>query len=106
MLLIHCPYCQEERPELEFRNGDEAHRLRPDNITEISDEAFEDYFFLRDNPKGLVFERWRHISGCGRFFRAIRHTVTDKFVMTYRQDEPKPEPSVIDARLQGNGGAK
>jgi hypothetical protein len=21
MLLIHCPYCQEERPELEFRNA-------------------------------------------------------------------------------------
>jgi sarcosine oxidase subunit delta len=106
MLLIHCPYCNEERPELEFRNGDEAHIIRPENIAEISDAEFENYFFLRDNPKGLVFERWRHISGCGKFFRAIRHTVTDKFVMTYRQDEPKPDQSVIDARLAGNGGQK
>jgi sarcosine oxidase, subunit delta len=104
MLLIHCPYCQEDRAELEFRNGDEAHILRPKNITEISDEAFENYFFLRDNPKGLVFERWRHISGCGKFFRAVRHTVTDKFVMTYRQDEPKPDQATIEARMAG--GAK
>ncbi|TIV95931.1 MAG: sarcosine oxidase subunit delta, partial [Mesorhizobium sp.] len=25
MLLIRCPYCEEERPELEFRNTGEAH---------------------------------------------------------------------------------
>ena len=37
MLLIHCPYCQEDRAELEFRNGDEAHIIRPENIAEISD---------------------------------------------------------------------
>ena len=28
MLLIHCPYCEEERPELEFRNAGEAHIAR------------------------------------------------------------------------------
>ena len=25
MLLIHCPYCQEERSELEFRGAGDAH---------------------------------------------------------------------------------
>ncbi len=28
MLLIKCPYCEEERPELEFRNAGEAHLVR------------------------------------------------------------------------------
>ncbi|TIS01342.1 MAG: sarcosine oxidase subunit delta, partial [Mesorhizobium sp.] len=31
MLLIRCPYCEEERPELEFRNAGEAHIARPTN---------------------------------------------------------------------------
>jgi sarcosine oxidase subunit delta len=106
MLLIYCPYCQEDRPELEFRNGEEAHIVRPHNMAEISDEAFESFFFLKDNPKGITFERWRHIHGCGRFFRAVRHTVTDKFVMTYRQDEPKPDQARIDGILNEQGGAK
>src|SRR5215217_3661181 len=29
MLLIPCPYCGEDRPEIEFRNGGEAHIARP-----------------------------------------------------------------------------
>ena len=90
MLLIHCPYCEEERPELEFRHAGEAHIARPQNIASIPDEAFEEYFFIRSNPKGLVYERWRHIHGCARFFNAVRDTVTDKFVMTYKAGEPKP----------------
>ncbi len=90
MLLIHCPYCEEDRPELEFRNAGEAHIARPQNIAEITDEEFEQYFFIRTNPKGLHFERWRHIHGCARFFNAARDTVTDKFLMTYKMGEPKP----------------
>lgn len=89
MLLIHCPYCQEERPELEFRNTGEAHIARPADIANISDEAFEAFFFLRDNPKGLTYERWRHIHGCGRFFNAVRDTISDKFVTTYKAGLPK-----------------
>ncbi len=90
MLLIYCPYCQEERSELEFRGAGDAHIARPANIASISDEEFEEYFFLRDNPKGLIFERWRHMHGCGRFFNAARDTVSDKFIVTYKAGEPKP----------------
>ncbi|AJY44601.1 sarcosine oxidase subunit delta [Martelella endophytica] len=97
MLLIHCPYCGEARSELEFAAAGEAHIARPENIAEISDEDFANYFFMRSNPKGLHFERWRHIRGCGRFFNAARDTVTDRFVATYRAGEPKP------AELQGEG---
>jgi sarcosine oxidase subunit delta len=91
MLLIRCPYCEEERPELEFRNAGEAHIARSPNIVAESDEDFEKFFFIRSNPKGLIFERWRHLHGCAKFFNAARDTVTDKFVMTYKAGEPKPE---------------
>jgi sarcosine oxidase subunit delta len=106
MLLIHCPYCQEDRSELEFRGSGDAHIDRPQNIAEISDAEFAEFFYMRDNPKGLIFERWRHVHGCGKFFRAVRHTVSDKFIMTYRQEEPKPDQATIDARIAGNGGQK
>ena len=90
MLLIHCPYCEEDRPELEFRGAGEAHIARPTNMADLTDEEFEKFFFIRDNEKGLVFERWRHMHGCGRFFNAARHSVSDKFIMTYKAGEPKP----------------
>lgn len=91
MLLIRCPYCEEERPELEFRNAGEAHLVRSGQIATISDDDFEGYFFIRGNPKGVIYERWRHMHGCGRFFNAVRDTVTDKFFLTYKAGEPKPE---------------
>lgn len=91
MLLIRCPYCEEERPELEFRHAGEAHIARPQAISEISDEDFQAFFFIRSNPKGTVFERWRHMHGCGRFFNAARDTVSDRFIKTYKAGEPKPD---------------
>ncbi len=89
MLLIHCPYCDEDRPELEFRHAGEAHVARPAGA-DVSDVDFEAFLFLRTNPKGLVFERWRHIHGCGRFFNAARDTVSDRFLATYRAGENAP----------------
>jgi sarcosine oxidase, subunit delta len=95
MLLIRCPYCEEERPELEFRHAGEAHIARPGEIAELTDDEFEKFFFIRQNPKGLIFERWRHVHGCGRFFNAARDTVTDKFHLTYKAGEPKPEITLM-----------
>ncbi|HEV7416130.1 sarcosine oxidase subunit delta [Tianweitania sediminis] len=103
MLLIHCPYCEEARPELEFRNGGEAHIARSTSIADESDEAFEAFFFIRTNPKGLVYERWRHIHGCGRFFNAVRDSVTDKFLHVYKAGEAKVEPSALMANLPEHG---
>jgi sarcosine oxidase subunit delta len=90
MLLIHCPHCGEERPEVEFRHAGEAHIARPTNMADLSAEEFERYFFLRGNPKGNAYERWRHIHGCGRFFNALRNTVTDRILATYKIGDPKP----------------
>mgnify|MGYP001246001498 CR=1 FL=1 len=96
MLHIYCPHCLEHREEEEFHAKGEAHIARPENMADISDEEFEKFFFIRDNEKGIVFERWRHLHGCGRFFNAVRHSVSDKFIKTYKAGEPKPKLSKSD----------
>jgi sarcosine oxidase subunit delta len=88
MILIHCPYCDEKRPEIEFANAGQAHIARPHEPASQSDAEWEAYLFIRTNPRGRHHERWRHIHGCGRFFNAIRDTVTDKFETTYKSGEP------------------
>lgn len=91
MLLIHCPYCRTARPESEFRYGGEAHVARPAEPASISDDDWAAFLFMRDNPKGLHAERWRHIHGCGRFFNAVRNTVTDQILKTYPAGTPRPD---------------
>jgi len=100
MLLITCPYCG-SRPEIEFRNMGEAHIQRP--TPSATDQDMAEFLYLRTNPKGLIAERWRHMHGCGRFFNAIRHTVTDKFLHVYKSGEPKPDIPALLAEL--NEGA-
>ena len=91
MLLIRCPYCEMDRPEVEFRHAGEAHVARAPDPSAQSDEEWAQFLYLRANPKGLHAERWRHNSGCGRYFNALRDTVTDKFLATYKAGEPRPE---------------
>ena len=91
MLLIHCPYCNMERPELEFRHGGEAHIARPTDPSAVNDAAWADFLYMRTNPKGVHAERWRHVSGCGRFFNALRDTVSDKILITYKAGQPRPD---------------
>lgn len=99
MLLIRCPYCEMVRPEVEFRHGGHAHIVRPADPGATTDEAWAGYLYLRDNPKGVIAERWRHVHGCGRFFNCIRHTVTDKIVMTYKAGMPRPSDTEIAAHM-------
>ena len=90
MLLIDCPYCG-KRPEIEFSYGGEAHVARPTDPSALSDEQWADYLYMRTNPKGRHAERWRHVHGCGRFFNALRDTVSDFFVATYKVGEARPD---------------
>jgi len=90
MLLIHCPYCEEDRPEVEFTYGGEAHIARPLDPAALSDSEWETYLYIRRNPRGPHAERWRHTHGCARFFNAVRDTVTDRFEVTYQTGEPRP----------------
>jgi heterotetrameric sarcosine oxidase delta subunit len=95
MLRIDCPYCG-TRDEPEFSFGGPAHQLRPD--FECTDREWAEYLFVRDNPRGAFRERWCHSFGCGRWFNAIRDTVTHEFVAVYRLEQaqsalPAAEPA-------------
>jgi sarcosine oxidase subunit delta len=86
MLLINCPYCG-ARPEVEFGYAGEAHITRPETAT---DQEWTAFLYMRSNPRGEHGERWRHTHGCARFFNAVRNTLTDKFVSTYKIGEEGP----------------
>ena len=87
MIQIHCPYCDVLLPEQEFVYAGEAHIARPEDPSAETDESWRDYLYIRSNTRGLHKERWRHVHGCGRFFNAIRDTVSDRVVDTYRMFE-------------------
>ncbi|MCB8838369.1 sarcosine oxidase subunit delta [Aurantimonas sp. VKM B-3413] len=89
MLLIRCPYCG-NRPETEFHCGGEAHIARPEVPAEMDDAAWAEFLYYRTNPKGRHAERWLHGHGCGRWFNAVRDTVSDRFETTYEMGAPRP----------------
>jgi sarcosine oxidase subunit delta len=91
MLVIRCPYCEADRPEPEFRHAGAAHILRPADPAATSDAEWAAFLYHRDNPRGTVAERWRHVHGCGRFLNALRDTVSDRILATYRAGEARPE---------------
>ena len=59
MFVINCPFCG-EREQSEFKAGGEAHIVRPKQPTELSDDEWAEYLFMRKNIKGVQFERWNH----------------------------------------------
>ncbi|MCY4446312.1 MAG: sarcosine oxidase subunit delta [Rhodobacteraceae bacterium] len=95
MLKLKCPYCQVEADETELTNHGEAHIVRKGPGT--SDEEFEAYMFLRDNPRGIIFERWRHAMGCGKWFHVARCTNTLEVFGTYSAQTLKPPKRIINA---------
>ena len=93
MLRIPCPWCG-VRDETEFRFGGEAHVERPG--LEVSDAAWADYLFNRENPKGLHYERWCHVYGCSQWFNVVRDTVTHEIHAVYEMGEAKPDIQMTD----------
>jgi heterotetrameric sarcosine oxidase delta subunit len=89
MLLIPCPWCG-RRDEAEFRYGGEAHIARPADPGALDDAAWADYLYLRDNPKGLIAERWVHSAGCRRWFNLLRDTVSHRILAVYKIGETPP----------------
>ena len=78
MLRIYCPYCQEQREEVEFTCHGEAYIQRPEQPESITDAAWGDYLFNRKNPKGWHTEQWQHSAGCRKFFLVERSSVDHK----------------------------
>ena len=95
MLYLTCPYCGVEAEETEFHGGGEAHIQRC--ADESSDSDFTAYMFQRKNPKGIVFERWRHVYGCGKWFHAARCAVSLEVFGTYSAQTTEPPKSIVDS---------
>ena len=98
MLTLNCPYCGIDADETELAPGGEAHitRFGPDS----TDEQFENYLFARHNLKGVHFERWRHVYGCGKWFLAARCTNTLEVFGTYSAQTLEP-PQEIKDKISG-----
>lgn len=96
MLSLQCPYCGAIADETEFSPGGAAHIRREGPGS--SAENFEAYMFLRANPKGPHFERWRHAAGCGKWFHAARSTTTLEVFGTYPAQSDGP-PDEIRRRI-------
>ncbi len=95
MLILECPYCGVMADETELAAGGEAHLKREGPGS--SDADFEAYLFDRMNPKGVHFERWRHASGCGKWFHAARNTVTLEVYGTYSAQVSEPPKALVTA---------
>ncbi len=99
MLLLTCPHCGVTAEETEFAPGGQAHLRRAG--PGASDEEFEAYMFLRDNPAGPHLERWRHAYGCGKWFLAARCTVTLRVLGTYPAQTAAPPDDIRRAIAGG-----
>lgn len=96
MLILTCPVCGVTAEETEFHGGGEAHlkRFGPG----ATEEDFEGYLFMRENPRGVHFERWRHAYGCGKWFHAARDTATLEVFGTYPAQTFEP-PKELCAKI-------
>ncbi len=89
---VTCPCCG-ERDYGEFSIYGDASRQRPHN-DDTDFEAWYEYVFLRQNPKGRHQEYWQHIQGCRQWLVVDRDTVTHEVygVSLARDLVTLPEP--------------
>ena len=95
MLILECPCCGVSGEETEFHAGGEAHLKR--HSVGSTDEQFEEYLFMRENPYGVHLERWRHNNGCGKWFHAARCTTTLEVFGTYSAQTYEPPQEIKEA---------
>lgn len=75
MIELPCPWCG-PRNVSEFRHvGEVVARPEPADVTPA---RWREYLYLRANPAGWTEESWYHTSGCRRYFRLGRHTVSNE----------------------------
>ena len=92
MLLIPCPWCG-PRDHVEFVYGGDAAARRPADPAAMTDEAWNAYIYLRDNPCGPHRELWQHHAGCRRWIAVLRDTKTHEINATDPADRPLEAPS-------------
>ncbi|WP_307368911.1 sarcosine oxidase subunit delta [Peteryoungia aggregata] len=69
---IPCPHCG-LRPKEEFTVKG---AVLPRPAADAGQDAWHDYVYLRDNPRGAYEEYWHHTSGCRRWLVVSRDTAT------------------------------
>jgi sarcosine oxidase subunit delta len=74
-MLIRCPHCG-VRPVEEFTFLGDAVPMRPESNDPATTEAWYEYVFVRDNPKGRINEFAHHAGGCRTWIVVDRDTVT------------------------------
>ena len=74
MLILTCPLCG-ERPYTEYRYGGDADKPRP--VHGAAQQAWHNYLFVFDNPKGAHREYWQHVHGCRQWLLVVRDTATN-----------------------------
>ena len=86
---IRCPWCG-YRDEAEFQYQGDATKVRPNETA--SEEAFFDYVYARENPKGWHTEWWHHTGGCRQWVKVVRNTVTHEIIATGGPHDKLPVP--------------
>jgi methylglutamate dehydrogenase subunit B len=74
-MLIPCPHCG-TRPVEEFTFLGDATVTRPTSLEPSSMDAWMDYVYLRDNPRGDYTEYVQHSGGCRAWLVVKRNTDT------------------------------
>lgn len=78
---IPCPWCGEREYE-EFIYGEDATVACPADPEHADAQAWADYVYFRDNPRGAHDELWYHAYGCHRWLQVRRDTVTHDVIAT------------------------
>ena len=74
---------------MEFRYGGELNPRPKD--PKGSSEEWTDFIYMRANRLGFQTEWWYHRAGCGRWFLAERHTLTNEVKRTFLFGESTDE---------------
>jgi heterotetrameric sarcosine oxidase delta subunit len=83
VILIACPHCG-PRNASEFRYvGESIARPDPNSATQ---QQWRAYLYQRKNPAGWVTENWFHRSGCGRYLKVERHTISNEVRMVQQEN--------------------
>lgn len=75
---ISCPHCGERDRREFYYKGDAIALDRP--APDESDEAWNAYVHLRDNPAGPTRELWYHEMGCSAWLVVTRDTVSHEIL--------------------------
>lgn len=79
--------------DAELTTDGEAHLKRFGSGS--SDDSLEAFLFIRENTKGVHFERWRHAHGFRKWFHAARHAVTKEVYGTYPSKTAEPPADIL-----------